>query len=306
MQQAAAENAATNSNPVRKFSFLIYSDEAEVSASHQSTLLEKFVNSALVFAKQESELLQKMTNQRFDLVIFDLRKAACEPVLHLKIIDQLPAEARPAHVFCISDKHLPELCGKTVGTVTYLAPTLSKTEFLDYANKTVNGILKNKVAVGNKVDVHFINPFIQGSTEVLEKLCGIKATREKVFVRADDQISGDVSALVAMNSDDLSGSMAIAFEESTFLGCVSGMLGETFTEVNQEIADAAGEICNQIFGIAKRQLNEKGHSIKPAIPTVVLGKKHSIKHMIPGVCLAVRFSTPAGNFTIEAVVSSNK
>jgi chemotaxis protein CheX len=130
----------------------------------------------------------------------------------------------------------------------------------------------------------------------------VKASKEAVFARGTDQISGDISAIMPMNSERFLGSMAIAFEEMCFLGIVEQMLGEVFTEITPDIQDAAGEICKQVFGMSKKILNSNGHTIQSALPTVIAGKGHSIKHTVSGVCIAVKFNCTYGNFVVEAVL----
>lgn len=159
-----------------------------------------------------------------------------------------------------------------------------------------------KGSSGGGFDVSFINPFVDATIKVIQTTCSTQTTKEEVFVRQNDQISGDISAIIALNSSDYSGSVAVSFEKKCFLTLVGRMLDEEYTEITDEIQDAAGEICNQIFGQAKVVLNEKGHSIEKAIPSVIRGDNHSIKHLVEGNCVAIKFSTDVGSFTVEAVM----
>ena len=155
---------------------------------------------------------------------------------------------------------------------------------------------------GKQPDLNFIVPFVQSAIKVLTTLANTKPEKEEVFVRTATQSSGDISAIIALNSNDYLGSMAITFEKACFLGLVGSMLGETYTEISPDIQDAAAEICNQVFGASKLILNQQGHSIQPAIPSVVVGQGHIIHHSAIGKVLAVRFKTEFGRFVIEAVV----
>ena len=115
-------------------------------------------------------------------------------------------------------------------------------------------------------------------------------------------MSGDISALIAMNCTDFRGSLALTFPEDCFLKIVGKMLGEDYQEISDDIVDAAGEICNQIFGQSKKALNQEGFDIQQAIPTIIRGKNHQVKHLIKGPCVTMLFETEFGEFTIEAVV----
>ncbi|MFY7992638.1 MAG: chemotaxis protein CheX [Bacteriovoracaceae bacterium] len=156
-----------------------------------------------------------------------------------------------------------------------------------------------------KIDVNFILPFIESTLEVLKVTASTQATKDKVYIKTGNEPSGDISAIVSMNSPKFLGSFAISFEEACFLEIVSNMLMEDYKTINEENRDAVGEICNQVFGMAKARMNdEMGLDIAKAIPTVIEGKKHTIKHMIDGKCITVKFNTTKGSFTIEAVVQS--
>jgi chemotaxis protein CheX len=157
-----------------------------------------------------------------------------------------------------------------------------------------------------KIDVAFINPFIESTLAVLETTAGVSATKDSIFIRTDEITSGDISAVIAMNSVSYLGSMAITFEEKCFLHVVSTMLGEKYESITVENQDAVSELCNQIFGRSKNILNQQGHTIQPAIPSLVVGRNHRIKHAAIGPCIAVKFTTSHGPFTVEAVVQSRK
>ncbi len=153
------------------------------------------------------------------------------------------------------------------------------------------------------IDVNFINPFIEGAVVVLETVCETKSVKESLFARKEDSIRGDISAVIAMNSSKKQGSFAISFEKRCFLAAAGRMLGETYTEVNDENKDVVGEICNQIFGYAKRKLNnEQGYDIQPAIPSIITGDGHQIRHLVKGLVIAAKFKTDEGFFIVEAAI----
>lgn len=65
-----------------------------------------------------------------------------------------------------------------------------------------------------------------------------------------------------------------------------------------------GEITNMISGDARRELAEKGHTLKGAIPSVISGKNHTIKHMSNGPAIAIPFTTAGGPFIVEVCFNS--
>lgn len=161
------------------------------------------------------------------------------------------------------------------------------------------------LATKKTLDTEFINPFLNATLHVLKVQTGIEAIPQKIYLKnTNDSLTGDVSGIIAIVSDSFCGSVVISFPEKTFLGIMSGMLGETYTELNKDIIDGAGEITNMIFGQAKTVLNEKGYGIKIAIPSVITGKDHSLSAMTKGAVVVIPFSTSVGNFFIEVGLSA--
>lgn len=155
-----------------------------------------------------------------------------------------------------------------------------------------------------RIDVNFMNPFIEGTVKVLEITCNTKAKKDKVFLRQNEPSQGDISAMIGMVSPLFRGSFGISFSQSCFLSLVNQMLGSEEKKITKENQDAAGEICNQVFGWAKKTLNDtQGLQIQPAIPSVIVGAGHQIKHCVSGPVIAVKFDTDAGPFIVEAALA---
>jgi chemotaxis protein CheX len=247
------------------------------------------------------EALRLASNQKFDLIITDMEMPRLDGKGLIAALGELPNSVRPRGYFMVSGQVSEEEAAQDTNPVPFFSKPINLPRFSAHLKKFF-ALAPGAPRVQGKIDIEFINPFIEATLQVILINSEITAKKEQLFLRSADQISGDVSALIAMNSDLFVGSFAISFEEKCFLFLVNKMLGEAYTEINIEMQDAAGELCYQIFGVAKKVLNEKGHTIQPAIPTVVSGKGHSIKHMIDGTCIAVKFSTPAGGFQVEAVL----
>lgn len=148
------------------------------------------------------------------------------------------------------------------------------------------------------MDVKLVNPFINATINVLETMAFIAVDAGKPYVKTDNLAVGDVSGVLGLTGI-ANGTIAVTFEEKCILTVVSNMFGETMSELNNEIADAVGELTNMISGQARRELEQIGKVFKAAIPSVVTGRNHSIIHYSDGPKIAIPFSTGNGNFTIE-------
>lgn len=153
------------------------------------------------------------------------------------------------------------------------------------------------------MDASLINPFINATMNVLETMAFIKCKAEKPYLKKDDVAKGDVTGVIGITGES-NGTIAVTFEEETILKVVSNMFGEEMKELNNEVADAVGELTNMISGQARRELEENGKVFEAAIPSVVSGKNHQITHYTDGPKIAIPFVTDGGRFTIEVCMES--
>ena len=89
-----------------------------------------------------------------------------------------------------------------------------------------------------------------------------------------------------MSSPQATGTLALSFSEPVILHIATNMLGEPFTEINDEIADLVGELTNMVTGGAKKLLESKGYDFDMATPTVIRGKAQKITHT-PGASAVI-------------------
>jgi chemotaxis protein CheX len=153
------------------------------------------------------------------------------------------------------------------------------------------------------MDVKYINPFLNGTLEVLKTMAFLDPVAGKPYLKQSDTAAGDVSAIIGITGDAI-GSLAISFSESCICGIVSNMLGEIFTDVNKDVFDAAGEITNMVSGVARSYLEKQGMAVYAAIPTVVYGRGHTVMHILRAPSIVIPFSTIKGNFVIDVCIKT--
>lgn len=153
------------------------------------------------------------------------------------------------------------------------------------------------------MDVNYINPFLNGTLEVLKKMAFIDAVPGKPAVKQDEAAFGDVSGIIGITGDAL-GSLALSFSEACICRIVANMLGEEFREVNREIIDATGELTNMISGASRTQMEKMGMNVYAAIPTVVHGRHHTISHILKSPSIVIPFSTPTGPFFVDVCIKT--
>ncbi len=148
------------------------------------------------------------------------------------------------------------------------------------------------------MDANIINPFINATLNVLGTMASVNAKPGKPYLKKDTVAKGDVSGVIGLTGDT-NGTISVTFDEGSILKIVSNMFGEEMNTVDNEIADAVGELTNMISGQARKELEEKGRVFHAAIPSVITGKGHQIIHITNGPNIAIPFETDDGAFTIE-------
>ncbi|MDP2561498.1 chemotaxis protein CheX [Psychrobium sp. 1_MG-2023] len=149
------------------------------------------------------------------------------------------------------------------------------------------------------MNVDFINPFLDSLLNVLSTMASTTLKPGKPALKKNEVAHGDVSGLIGMVGPNTKGSLSISFEESLALQIMHRMLGESPSEINEEVTDMVGEITNMVTGGAKNLLGNKGYEFDMATPVVVSGKNHSISHMSDGTKIMIPFTSPDGNAVIE-------
>lgn len=148
------------------------------------------------------------------------------------------------------------------------------------------------------MDANIINPFINATMNVLGTMASIKATTGKPYLKKDNVAKGDVTGVIGLTGA-ANGTISVTFDEGSILQIVSNMFGEEMTVLDDEIADAVGELTNMISGQARKELEAKGKIFHAAIPSVITGKGHKVIHITSGARIAIPFETEKGSFTIE-------
>jgi chemotaxis protein CheX len=156
-----------------------------------------------------------------------------------------------------------------------------------------------------KEDAKIVRPFLDAVKNVIGTMAMIEVVPGKPFMKRDTVAQGDVTGVIGITGDR-NGTMSVTFTQTCILAVVGNMLGEPITELGQDVRDAVGELTNMISGQARRGLEMVGVRLEAGIPTVVTGENHSIAHISREPILAVPFSTPHGEFTLEVSLETPK
>ena len=72
----------------------------------------------------------------------------------------------------------------------------------------------------------FINPFLNAAKNVLETMCQTQVKPKKPSLKDNSLTYGEVTGIIGMVSDDISGCMILRFNEQCIVHVVANMLME--------------------------------------------------------------------------------
>ncbi len=137
-------------------------------------------------------------------------------------------------------------------------------------------------------------------TNVLVTMARLTPKAYQTTLKNNNLPSVDITGFIPMSSPKALGSLALSFSEKVILHIAEKILGETFSCVNDEIADLVGELTNMVTGGAKAILEDKGFDFDMSTPTVIRGRGQQISHVgMTGSVIIIPFSTEVGDFYVE-------
>ena len=158
----------------------------------------------------------------------------------------------------------------------------------------------------SQLDASFFKPFIEGALNTFKVQFKTDAKPEAPFFKGTKpQPDFAIAGVIGITSAKFTGTITLCFPDKVFLGMMERMLDEPFKEITDELQDGVAEMLNIIFGHAKVILNQQGHTIQRAIPTVIRGEKIKTSHVSNSKVMVLSFVTDLGTFQIEICSEAN-
>lgn len=152
--------------------------------------------------------------------------------------------------------------------------------------------------LGVRMDVKYINPFIESILNNLEQMAALKAEKQDLSVTREAKTTMDISGIIGL-SGGVKGSAIISFPKPIALAVASAMFMEELTEINEDVKDAIGEFANIFVGNARNKLVDAGLNVTISTPTIIVGTGHEISHPQSIPFLVIPFNTELGQFSIN-------
>ncbi|MCA1742596.1 MAG: chemotaxis protein CheX [Desulfonatronovibrio sp.] len=158
--------------------------------------------------------------------------------------------------------------------------------------------------MSEQYNVQFINPILRAVLNVLSTMANIEVSPGKPYLNKSGIAPGDITGSVVIEGY-VKGVISLSLSKDVVLAIVNNMLYESFTEINEDIADAVGELTNMISGQARSILSESNISFSAGTPKVIHGKGKKIDHIPSVPVLSVPFSSPHGDLVVEISLASS-
>jgi chemotaxis protein CheX len=147
-------------------------------------------------------------------------------------------------------------------------------------------------------NVDFINPLLEAVLNVLSTMANVEVKPAAPYLNTRRTATGDITGQISINGF-AEGVIALSLSESVILKIVNNMLFENYTAINDDIADAVGELTNMIAGQARQTLSEMGMTFQASTPSVVIGKGKLLEHIPSAPILSIPFTSDDGNLVVE-------
>lgn len=285
---------------------LIVDDDKDIIEAVEVGIKDHFNGGKVFTATDGAQALSILEATKIDLLFLDFGLPKYNGGQILKELKFIPRSRHPKWIFMISgnDHSALEVTSKS-RVIRYISKPFTPNSIIKKVKATFEEIENRTPTKKSKAnfDVKFLNPFVDATVKVIQVTANIETQKESVDLRKDSSFLGDISAYYPIHGSHLQGFFTLSFPESTYLKIMSAMFFEEQSEINDENQDGVAELCNQIFGNAKAEFNDKhGMDIKPGTPTIVIGKEHKIASSEVGVRLSVEFNSDYGSFYIEIVL----
>ncbi len=266
--------------------------------------LKELTQMIIITAKDGTEASGKIRRQKFDLILTEYDVPKLDGVEIIKAARDTKDNLLTPIIMLSTEIEKPKLYTREVKNLEFLKKPVD-VEFL--SSKIEFWSNKDLTRKEFKLDVDFINPFIDSAIETLQTMC--KASNlvpsTPYLLEKDKKLDIDISGTLAISSPYFKGVISISFADTVYQKLVTTILkGKEEKSSKVDNKDAAAEMINIVFGKTKADLNSKGYKLERAIPKVMRGAGHNILGASKLPVLLLPFNSNEGEFFIQICVQA--
>lgn len=157
--------------------------------------------------------------------------------------------------------------------------------------------IKKQAPIG-RLDVAWVNPFVEATVDTLKQMAGMECERSGLTLRMDAATKGEISGTMGL-SGIAEGFVSVTFKNDTARKIVCRMLQINVGEESEEdIRDGVGELMNMVAGAAKAQLVSTEHAFHLSLPNVIVGGPHTVGQIRGVPVIVIEFNTEGDIFEV--------
>ena len=215
-------------------------------------------------------------------------------------------EVKPRHTFIFSGLFDENIKNKNTDEFSYfpfpLQPKNLELDIKKYASITVKAPVKN-LTEKPKINLDFVNVFIDGMVLVSKALFDLEPKRERVYLRiGKDIIAADWMAVIPLVSTDgknPQGRMILSIKTKTLLDIYNQVSGASITSITEDVSALLSTAAKQVYGYARRIFNDAGGRFGPAVSKPVSIAAGKLEFSSSTMNMVAEFSSKRGSFFIE-------
>lgn len=159
----------------------------------------------------------------------------------------------------------------------------------------------------NETFLKFSAPFIKSTKNTFSTMMSTQITMHSPQIKTDNQAGADITALIGINGTvesegqvkEFRGLLALCFPKKLYIQLASRMLGEEYTDVVPDIADAGSEVANIILGGSKQELIGMGIKLQLTSPSTIRGTDHEISYPKGSTTMRTTVTCDLGDFYLD-------
>lgn len=144
--------------------------------------------------------------------------------------------------------------------------------------------------------VEFINPFVRSLQNTFTTMLSCPVKRTSLALKESSKTSHEISGVIGLTGKAV-GAVVLSLSKEVALKAASSLLCCEYSEINDDVRDAVGELTNMVAGGAKAELEELQLAV--SLPNVITGRDHEVHFPSNVTPICIHFSCPWGELTLE-------
>lgn len=131
------------------------------------------------------------------------------------------------------------------------------------------------------------------------QMFGTKVESTFQTIERGTEPAGDVNVIITLTGKDPAGALIMSFPKETVFGFLKAFYKRDFTEIDNTVLGAVGEISNIVFGVFKQRVRTKGFQFGMTMPQISSGGAPRVSNVAWTSC--GKFKCSHGDFHVLIV-----